>query len=483
MSGTSKLRWALYEGVYQPALYIPPDEVGEAEVPPGFSAVYLLGLDSTVLLDNGAVEPYDETNTSRTSHPEAALGVETAMRILEGFASSGADGAAALLEDDMDEEGDASVAAVNGTAAAQRWQGGSGDDDRAAADDAEMDSEEEEQERRRRRKEKKLKKKEELRAAKREREVATSAALEEKYNGRRGAAQEGDWDALEDDLFSDDDRDGATNGTGALPLKSTGSRHKRRDMMGQALAALNSNYAMSASPAVPGLASSCANAQVYIMEIRYQYQRLVEEATAEAMVLSKQEYEVIRAIDEELRKRQSHVVQLQSMLSRCEAESRGGGPDTLKAAKEVRSKVHEAVKQLTAPLDVEASVRRIAVKHPSRSTAAFDRSAMARARRHVQRRTNTFQDASVLTQLEQLRSADATQRDDAAEALRRYVQQRHYHSERKMNFRGIGKTGFYAAPKPLERWSRARDMMILANAGGEAQRVKLHHTSHRHTQP
>ncbi|CAC9451050.1 conserved hypothetical protein [Leishmania infantum JPCM5] len=515
MSGTSKLRWAHYDGVYQPALHIPAEEITETVLPAGYSAVYLLGLDSTVVVPDADLSPYDPHDTAKASHPAAALGVATAQQILEGFQAI-EDGSAAgtqhaqqwphndeaegpsdtlLLEDDDDDGGRA-----HGRSSASRSR------------------HEEKQQRKREKKAAKEAKKAARAAAKREREEVTSAptvqhrddgdgddellaamTIENKYRQARdrGSAGEGDnagassgkkskskkerddgaWAALEADLFSDEEaEDEEIEGDGAGRCDAGGTWRQQRGVragnrMGQALSALN---VARAAPDIPGLSTSCPYAYPYLMEIDYEYRQLAQEVASEGLLLTKQEGEVVREIDAELRRRAAERVYLQSVLEqRLQQQEKGSerGEASTAASNEVDA-LSEAIGKLDAPLSVADLVRRLVSKQVSASTAAFDRYAAARARRAVQRRTRTFQDTSVITLLEQLRAVAATPREDATEVMRKYVQQRRQHEEMKSNMRGLTKTGFYAVPKPMEKWKRGRDMMLLVNAGAEAQKVR-----------
>ncbi|CAG9569341.1 conserved hypothetical protein [Leishmania major strain Friedlin] len=515
MSGTSKLRWAHYDGVYQPALHIPTEEITETELPAGYSAVYLLGLDSTVMVPDADLSPYDPHDTAKASHPAVALGVATAQQILDGFHAI-EDGSAAgtqhpqqwphndeaegpsdtlLLEDDDDDGGHA-----HGRSSASRSR------------------HEEKQQRKREKKAAKEAKKAARAAVKREREEVTSAptvqhrddgdsddellvatTIENKYRQARdrGAAGEGDnagassgkkgkskkerddgaWAALEADLFSDEEAgDKESEGDGAGRYDARGAWRQQRGVhagnrMGQALSALN---VTRAAPDIPGLSTSCPYAYPYLMEIDYEYRQLAQEAASQGLLLTKQEGEVVREIDAELRRKAAERVYLQSVLEqRLQQQEKGqeGGEASTAASNEVDA-LSEAIGKLDAPLSVADVLRRLVSKQVSASTAAFDRDAAARARRAVQRRTRTFQDTSVITLLEQLRAVAATPREDAAEVMRKYVQQRRQHEEMKSNMRGLTKTGFYAVPKPMEKWKRGRDMMLLVNAGSEAQKVR-----------
>ncbi|CBZ24077.1 conserved hypothetical protein [Leishmania mexicana MHOM/GT/2001/U1103] len=517
MSGTSKLRWAHYDGVYQPALHIPAEEITETELPAGYSAVYLLGLDSTVMVSNADLSPYDPHDTAKASHPAVALGVATAQQILDGFQA---------IEDGSTAE----------TQHAQQWphndeaEGPSGtflledDDDGGHAhgrSSASRSRHEEKQQRKREKKAAKEARKATKAAVKREREEITSVpavrhrddadsdgdsddellaamAIENKYRQERdpssasggenaGASSgkkskskkerdDGAWAALEADLFSDEeagDEESEGNDSGQYDADSAwrqqrGVRAGKR--MGQALSALNMTRA---APDIPGLSTSCPYAYPYLMEIDYEYRQLAQEAANEGLLLTKQEGEVVREIDAELRRKAAERVYLQSVLEqRLQQQEKGQEGVASTAASNEVDALSEAIRKLDAPPSVANVVRRLVSKQVSASTAAFDRYAAARARRAVQRRTRTFQDTSVITLLEQLRAVAATPREDAADVMRKYVQQRHQHEEMKSNMRGLTKTGFYAVPKPMEKWRRGRDMMLLLNAGAEAQKVR-----------
>ncbi|KAG5511298.1 hypothetical protein GH5_07546 [Leishmania sp. Ghana 2012 LV757] len=525
MSGSSKLRWAHYEGVYQPALHIPSEEITETELPAGYSAVYLLGLDSTVMVPDSDLSPYDPHDTAKASHPAAALGVATAQQILDGFQASEDDGAA-------------------GSRHAQQWQ----QDDEAEGPSCAFVLEDEDKDdddlhgrrsgSRRRHEEKQRKKaaKESKKAAKatvkREREEITSAptvrhrdvgddsdsedaedhyrdgddddsndvrramAIESRHKPERGRGatrgddagsrsgkklkkerDDGAWTALEAELFSDeeaeddDGEDGVAGGSAA-----SGSRRRQRGLrsgsrMGQALSALNMTRM---APDIPGLSTSCPHAYPYLMEIDYEYRQLAQEAANEGLLLTKEEGDVVREIDAELRSKAADRMYLQSVLEQRlrQQQQQQGDEETSRVARSEIDALSDSIEKLDAPLSVATAVRRLVSKQVAASTAAFDRYAAVRARRAVQRRTRTFQDASVIVLLEQLRATAATPREDGAEVMRKYVQQRRQHEDMKLNMRGLSKTGFYAVPKPLEKWKRGRDMMLLLNAGAEAQKVR-----------
>ncbi|TPP49111.1 hypothetical protein CGC21_0420 [Leishmania donovani] len=470
------LRWAHYDGVYQPALHIPAEEITETVLPAGYSAVYLLGLDSTVVVPDADLSPYDPHDTAKASHPAAALGVATAQQILEGFQAI-EDGSAA------------------GTQHAQQWphnDEAEGPSDTLLLDDdddggrahgrssASRSRHEEKQQRKREKKAAKEAKKAARAAAKREREEVTSAptvqhrddgdsddellaamTIENKYRQARdrGSAGEGDnagassgkkskskkerddgaWAALEADLFSDEEaEDEEIEGDGAGRCDAGGTWRQQRGVragnrMGQALSALN---VARAAPDIPGLSTSCPYAYPYLMEIDYEYRQLAQEVASEGLLLTKQEGEVVREIDAELRRRAAERVYLQSVLEqRLQQQEKGSerGEASTAASNEVDA-LSEAIGKLDAPLSVADLVRRLVSK--------------------------------------QLRAVAATPREDATEVMRKYVQQRRQHEEMKSNMRGLTKTGFYAVPKPMEKWKRGRDMMLLVNAGAEAQKVR-----------
>ncbi|KAG5485771.1 hypothetical protein LSCM1_07183 [Leishmania martiniquensis] len=517
MSGPSKLRWALYEGVYQPALHIPAEEITEADLPAGYSAVYLLGLDSTVVVLDSDLSPYNPQDTAKASHPAAALGVATAQQILDGFQASEDDGAA-------------------GTRQAQQWQqdneaeGPSSTfllEDEDNADDRPLDRRSSS----RRRHEEKQRKKEAKAMIKRERDEITfvstvfghddddsdsddaegdhhnsdsddgdddvrrAASIEKRHRPERGRGSTtggnagsvsgkklkkvrdgGAWTALEAELFSDEeaedeDGEGDLAGGGA----ASGTRGHQRGLrsggrMGQALSALN---ASRTAPDIPGLSASCPYAYPFLMEIDYEYRQLAQEAANGGLLLTKEEGDVVRGIDAELRSKAAERVYLRSVLEqRLQQQEQQGEGEAAKAARSEVDALAEAIEKLDAPLSVASAVRRLVSKQVAPLTAAFDRYAAVRARRAVQRRTRTFQDTSVLLLLEQLRAAAATPREDGTEVMRAYVQQRRRHEEMRLNMRGLSKTGFYAVPKPMEKWKRGRDMMLLLNAGAEAQKVR-----------
>ncbi|KPA74736.1 hypothetical protein ABB37_09039 [Leptomonas pyrrhocoris] len=539
MTNTSKLRWAFYEDVYQPALVFPAEELADTALPPGHTVVYLLGLDSNVMVADAAVSEYDPHDTAKMSNPAAALGVAMAQQILEGFQSSGSGG---------DDAGDAVGGAGDRPDLLNEEEDGGGDHDRARASDLRLlleddgdDDVDDDDARRRRHEEKKLRKEEKRRekeakraakaAAKREREDITSAptirhgadvsansedddnellaamAIEQRYNHNSKvkpekvkAAADGDgegtderngqssnhkkakkphagdsWAALEEDLFSTDDEDEVEeaegNGEGGdadrLRRGHEPHRHPPRSLrsgnrMGQALAALN---ATSALHDVSGLFGSCPYAQPFLMEIHYEYEQLAQEASSEGLLLTLQKGEVVRAIDDELRQRAAQRAFLEAALTTRQHHASSA------AGQSEEDALDEAIAKLEAPLSVAETVRRLVGKQMPSRAIAFDRMAAARARRAVQRRTRTFQDATVVTLVDHLRSVDAAPREDGAEVMRRYILQRRQHEELKSNFRGLSKTGFYAVPKPMEKWRRARDMMMLANVGAEAQKV------------
>ncbi|KAG5510795.1 hypothetical protein JKF63_07867 [Porcisia hertigi] len=519
MSGTSKLRWAHYEGVYQPALHIPAEEITEAELPPGYSAVYLLGLDSTVVVAEEDLSPYDPQDTAKVSHPAAALGVATAQQILDGFQADLDDSSAGnpvdlqrQREDDAGGhshysllERDEDVAPRHGRSSS------SSSSDRA------------------RRQEEKKKRREAKKAAKavvkREREEMLSVptvrrrgsdddddendsegdsddaehllaaeAIEHKYKQERGrGTADGSRDAgatrgksrpkkeredhsltaLEAELFSDEEFEDESDGGGAAGRYATDAsrRHKHGlrtgNRMNQALSALNVTRAV---PDIPGLSTSCPYAYPYLMEIDYEYRQLAQEAVKEGLLLTKQESEIVRDIDTELRRKAAERMYLQAVLEQRVQRQQESGEST-GATNEVDG-LAEAIRKLDAPPSIADMVRRLISKQVPAFTAAFDRHATARARRAVQRRSRTFQDTSVITLLDQLRAFSAAPREDGAEVMRKYIQQRRQHEEMKLNMRGLSKTGFYAVPKPLEKWKRGRDMMLLVNAGAEAQKVR-----------
>ncbi|GET86171.1 hypothetical protein, conserved [Leishmania tarentolae] len=496
MSGTSKLRWAHHDDVYQPALLIPPEEITETELPAGYSAVYLLGLDSTVMVPDVDLSPYDPHDVAKTSHPAAALGVATAQQILDGFQAI-EDGSAARDPDTFVLEDD--------------------DDNGGPTHDRSSVSRSRHEEKQKRKREKKATKS----AVKREREEITSApavrhrddeasdgdsddalltamAIESKYRQERdGGARNGEvdtdvsrskkskskkdrddgaWTALEAELFSDEEfEEEDANGNGAGGYHADGTWRQQRGVpagnrMGQALSALNGARDVSN---IPALSTSCPYAYPYLMEIDYEYRQLAQEAVKEGLLLTKQEGEVVREIDAELRRKSAERAYLQSVLEHRlqHPEKQQEGEAATAASNEVDA-LSEAIAKLEAPLSVADAVRRLVSKQVSASTAAFDRYAVARARRAVQRRTRTFRDASVIALLEQLRAVAATPREDGTEVMRKYIQQRHQHEEMKSNMRGLTKTGFYAVPKPMERWKRGRDMMLVMNTGAEAQKVR-----------
>lgn len=517
MSSTSKLRWALYEDVYQPALIFPPEELLEADLPPGHTVVYLLGLDSNVVVPDDSVSDYNPRDTAKMSNPAAAVGVALAQQIMEGFQNSST--------------GDDDVAAAAGTHSngnarynAEGDNNVAGTSDLHLLDDDDGLSEEEEEDaaeaRRRRHEQKKLRKAEKKQAkeaakaaVKREREDITSAptlrrraasdndeedenesdallaamAIEKKYGSakvkaekandaegdhdgsqqrrRRGPTEEATWAALEEDLFSDDDEEEEGNGTAELRRRAAADHHRSLrsgNRMGQALAALNAKTALHD---IPGLTGACPYAQPYLMEIHYEYEQLTREAVNEGLLLSLQESEVIRAIDEDLRQKAAQRAFLEAAV-----RTRQHNASSATTISEMDA-LHDAITKLDAPLSVVDAVRRLVTKQMPARAIAFDRVAAGRARRAVQRRTRTFQDATVVTLVEHLRNVDAAPREDGAEVMRRYIAQRRQHDELKSNFRGLSKTGFYAVAKPLEKWRRARDMMVLANVGAEAQKV------------
>lgn len=510
MSGSSKLRWAQYDGVYQAALHISPEEIAEVEVPAGHSAVYLLGLDSTVMVPDADLAPYDPHDTDKATHPAAALGVATAQQILDGFNSAEGPADTPLAEDDYDDD--------DVPYAQQQQQRRSADAVQEASDRDDDEADEDAAERRRRRREEKRLRKEEKKAAKearkaakaavkREREdftasapalrrrrgeedssdddeddgdelLAAAASIEGKYKKKAGNAkperEDNAWAAMEADLFSDeedDEDDGAAGrgarraGAAAAASSSRGLRHGNR--MGQALAALN---ATSAMPNSAGFAASCPYAAPYLMEIHYEYDRLAQEATSAGLLLSKQEAELVRELDDELRRMAAEQGYLRSVLAQRQLASKTAA-DAAAAEKEADA-LAEAIAKLEAPTSIAAAVHRLVAKQPPASAGAFDKAATSRARRAVNRRTRTFQDTSVVMLLEQLRAAAASPREDGAEVMRRYLHQRRQHEDTKSNLRGLSKTGFYAVPKPMEKWKRGRDMMLLANAGAEAQTVR-----------
>jgi hypothetical protein len=526
MSDTSKLRWALHEGVYQPALVFPPEDLGDTELPTGHTVVYLLGLDSNVVVPDTDVSDYDPRDTAKMSNPAAALGVAMAQQILEGFQRGGTAADRNGRGDDvLDDNGGEGGDEANRADASDLHL--LADDDDADADDA----------RRRRHEEKKLRKEEKRKAkearkaakaaVKREREDITSAptrqhsdddddndnntllaamAIERKYSAKHGArstvkeerrdndeeevgagtnvrgrakkkpAAEGSWAALQEDLFSDDDGDSSNSDDAEADAggEQRGHRHRGRsddgreqrvrtgNRMGQALAALN---AANTLHDIPGLSGSCPYAQPFLMEIHYEYEQLAREAASEGLLLSLQKGEVVRAIDDELRQKAAQRAFLESVLRTREHQSTSAS-----AQNEVEA-IYSAIEQLDVQPSVADTVRRLISKTMPRRAVGFDRMAAARARRAVERRTRTFQDATVVTLLDHLRSVDAVPREDGIEVMRGYIQQRRQHAELKSNFRGLSKTGFYAVPKPLEKWRRARDMMVLANVGAEAQKV------------
>lgn len=493
MADTSKLRWALYEDVYQPALVFPPEELLEMELPANHSVVYLLGLDSNVVVPDASVSEYDPRDAAKMSHPAAAVGVAMAQQILEGF-----QGGSAGAEDAEETQPGASELRLL-------------DDDHYGDGDASDNQSEEAAEARRRRHDEKQQRKEEKRkakeakkaakaAVKREREEITSApalrradrsasddeddedgdallaasAIEEKYGSRKAKPERSNkdpsWAALEEDLFSDDDDGEDEEGAAAASHSRTAvDRHRSLrsgNRMGQALAALNAKSAMQD---IAGISGSCPYVQPYLMEVHYEYEQLAQEATAEGLLLSMQKGEVVRALDDELRQRAAQRVFLEA--AQRQRRSSLATADNADAVRNEIDALDEAIAKMDAPLSVVAAVRRLVSKQMPEHAIAFDRTAAARARRAVQRRTRTFQDVSVVTLVDHLRSVDATPREDGADVMRRYIQQRRQHEELKSNFRGLSKTGFYAVPKPMEKWRRGRDMMVLANVGAEAQRV------------
>ncbi|CAJ1017692.1 hypothetical protein Q4I32_001382 [Leishmania shawi] len=522
MSGTSKLRWALYDGVYQPALHIPAEEITETELPQGYSAVYLLGLDSTVMVPDVDLSPYDPQDTAKASHPAAALGVATAQQILEGFQAS---------------EDDSTV----GNRHAQEWQheneaGGPSDTFLLADDDdgdhlygrrsSSRQRHKEEKQRKNEKKAAKEAKKAAKATIKREREEVTSVptvhhrdlddetdgddndddddelltatAIENKYKGERGGGwasgrddapassgkrsrtkkerDDGAWAALEAELFSDEEgKDENREGNAVGRYTASGAQRQQRGLgtgrrMGQALSALNWSRV---APNIPGLSTSCPYAYDYLMEIDYEYQQLAQEAANEGLLLTKQGGEVVREIDAELRRKAAERVYLQSVLvQRLQQQQQQQEGETSTAGSNEVDALSEAIEKLNEPLSVADMVRRLVSKQVPASTAAFDRYAAVRARRAVQRRTRTFQDTSVITLLEHLRAVAVTAREDGTEVMRKYIQQRRQHEEMKSSRRGLSKTGFYAVPKPMEKWKRGRDMMLLVNAGAEAQKVR-----------
>lgn len=577
MADTSKLRWALYENVYQPALVFPPEELGDADLPAGHSVVYLLGLDSNVVVPESDVSLYDPRDAEKMSNPAAALGVALAQQILEGFPGGVGGDARVDLEaqeshhtnnsnnnnsskshhhhhhhDDDDEEGEADASQLR---LLDDDEHDDSDDGRNSGDDG---GDDEADARRRRHEEKKLRREERRKAkeakkaaratVKREREELVSApairhrdtsdsdyedddagldhnnseddddallaakAIEKKYSretnkqkaktrsssgkvkleklgeeeedagsgdpsharsGKKKSATapvEGSWAALEEDLFSDEESEdnGEEAGPDERPHASSRAHHGLRsgNRMGQALAALN---ATNASHSIPGLFGACPYAQPYLMEIHYEYEQLAQEAANEGLLLTLQEGEVVRAIDEDLRQKAAQKVYLEEALSA--RQHRQDAAAASQATNNEMDALYDAIAKLEAPLRVTETVRRLVRKQMPASAAAFDRTAAVRARRAVQRRTRTFQDTSVVTLVDHLRSVDAAPREDGVEVMRRYIQQRRQHEELKSNFRGLSKTGFYAVPKPLEKWRRARDMMMLANVGVEAQKV------------
>ncbi|KPI90633.1 hypothetical protein ABL78_0229 [Leptomonas seymouri] len=515
MADTSKLRWALYEGAYQPALVFPAEELADTELPSGHTVVYLLGLDTNAVVPDAHVSDYSPRDTSKMSNPAAAVGVAIAQQILEGFQggsgqAASAEGGPGLYNEDYDDDHGGTIVSDLHLLAID------GEDEAAAAAD----------ERRRHHEEKKLRKeakrkaKEAKKAAKaemkRKREDITSAptirhgdtsediddeddellaamAIEKKYSNHNKVKTEksaddeedeerkedrrrhrkskkphaeGSWAALEEDLFSDEDDDDGYRETGADHGSRGHERTHHRSLrsgnrMGQALAALNTT---NAAHSIPGLSGSYPYAQPFLMEIHYEYEQLAQEAANEGLLLTLQKAEVVCALDDELRQRASQKAFLEAALSARKRQS------STAVSSEVDA-LREAIARLETPLSVAHAVRRLVTKRLPSRAMALDRMTAVRARRAVQRRTRTFQDVTVVTLVDHLRSMDAVPREDGAEVMRRYIQQRRQHEELKSNFRGLSKTGFYAVPKPMEKWRRARDMMVLANVGAEAQKV------------
>ncbi|ORC86451.1 uncharacterized protein TM35_000281670 [Trypanosoma theileri] len=495
VAATMSLRWAKCGDVYYAALLVPNEEA-PIPVESGHAFVIFLGDETGAALPLADIEPYNPHDITRTSHPEAAAGVLIAQQLIAGAEAAAAAAAGEGEGGEQEQQNEEEEEWVKGMMA-QR------DHSQSLHEGSQG-----------KKKEKKSKSKKDKHADKNdgkdeEREELMTRRLRQKKGRRHDSEEEEDneeEDALllpnagskrsrrereeepEEEEEEDDDDDTNTNSTSSSEISSEGRDQQNRwdemaedlnitspsRMNGRTRGSTNNNNKRSTGSTSAATASQqialygSTNVTPFLAEIHHHYLKAIVEASESDRLVSIQECDLVRAVEQELRSWSAEVGYLEQLLQDVEHEYNSlvsqtsqNDSNNVATVEEEAAAIRNRLSRLKSSFSLERLVRehlhlrekpaerreRKRPVHSSSSAAAVG--------------TTAFIDPSMAYLLD-TKAAAAVPRELTHTLAQRYREQRIRRERLLSSQQGLGKTGFTApVSQVMEKWRRSRELMLI----------------------